>query len=66
MIYILALALIILGAYAQARAVQAKHSQERLNNLERFVSEFMVVRPQDAPDHSLAELRQFHDENRPS
>lgn len=66
MTFILALALILLGAYAQARAWQARNAQKRLKNLDRFVSEFMVARDPNAPDYNLAELPEFHDKNRPS
>lgn len=68
MTLILAAALIILGAYAQARNERAKRAEERLEKLERhiFSGEFMVTRSWDAPTYNLAELRQFHDQNRPS
>lgn len=66
MIYTLVWALIILGAYAQARNERAKRAEEELERIKGLSSEFNVVRHPDDPEYDLAELRQFHDNNRPS
>jgi len=65
-IYTLVWALILLGAYAQARNERAKRAEEELEKSEGLFSEFNIVRDPDAPEYNLAELREFHDQNRPS
>lgn len=65
-IYTLVWTLILLGAYAQARKERAKRAEEELERSEELSTEFNVVRDLDAPEYNLAELREFHDQNRPS
>lgn len=66
MTLILAAALIILGAYAQARNERAKFWKELYLHSSRRMQEFGVMRDWNALEHDLAEFNELYDQHRPS
>ncbi|MEK7201958.1 MAG: hypothetical protein AAB669_00265 [Patescibacteria group bacterium] len=66
MTYALVAALILLGAYAQAKNEQAKFWKELYLYSSRRMQEFGVTRDWNALEHDLAEFNELYDQNRPS